>query len=143
MTINPGLLDLTGKPALVSSTDDVFVGSTAAAKVTRLMGLGIAGNSVPLTGTATVLGTGGTITPTSRIMRFSNAGAITGVIMAASTQDGQEVIVCNESANSVTFAVVGTSRVLNGVSAVIAANSAMKLVWVAAANTTGAWIPVI
>jgi hypothetical protein len=45
----------------------------------------------------------------------------------------------NTSANSITFAAAGTSNVSNGTSAVIAANTAMKLVW----DATGSrWYPV-
>lgn len=143
MTIGAGLLDIVGKPALLSSTDDVYVGSVATNGVAKAVGLGIAKDTAPRAGTATAFATGGTITPTAGIMRFAPAAAATGAILAAGSKDGQELIIVNESANSITFAAVATSRVLAGTSAVIAANTAMKLVWIAAAQSgTGAWVNV-
>lgn len=143
MTINAGLLDRIGKPALVSTTDDVYVGSTATGKVLKVVGLGIAGNSVPVTGAAAALATDGTITPTGPIMRFAPAAASTGVIIAAGSQDGQRLTIVNESgANTITMAIVATSRVLNGVGCIVSVNACVELVWCLAANSTGAWIQV-
>ncbi len=81
-----------------------------------------------------VLATGNTITPTGNAVIFTTGGAVTGVIMAAGSVDGQEFTILNNSANSITFAAVGTSRVADGASAVIAANTRMTLVWSAAAS---------
>lgn len=81
-------------------------------------------------GSAAVLASSGTIT-TSGVgaARVAPAGAVTGVILQAGTTGGQTVCVVNESAFSVTFAASGTSHVADGVSDVIAANTARKYIW--------------
>lgn len=64
--------------------------------------------------------------------RSTPAAAITAVVLAAGTVDGQEVTVVNESttgANSITFAASGTSNVANGVSTVISGLTCAKLKW--------------
>lgn len=61
--------------------------------------------------------------------RVTTSGAVTGVILQAGTYANQAVTVVNESANSITFAAVGTSNVADGVSAVIAANRMMIFRW--------------
>jgi len=79
---------------------------------------------------AAAIATAGTIT-TANIgeARVAPTGNVTGVIMQAGTIVGQECVVTNESAFTVTFAVVGTSNVADGVSAVIAANRCMFFKW--------------
>jgi hypothetical protein len=80
--------------------------------------------------TAPATATNGTITTSGvGVARVAPAGNITGVILQAGTLAGQEVVVVNESAFTVTFATAGTSNVADGVSAVIAANRAMFFVW--------------
>ena len=71
-------------------------------------------------------------------IRLSAAAAATGVILAAGTEDQQEVLLFNESANTITFAAVATSNVANGTSASIASLTAMRLAWNAQAATP-AW----
>lgn len=74
--------------------------------------------------------TGGTITTSGKgTTKTSPAGNITGVILAAGGNDGQQVTVINESAFTVTFAASGTSHVADGASDVIAATSARLYTW--------------
>jgi hypothetical protein len=61
--------------------------------------------------------------------RVTTSGAVTGVILQAGTYANQACVVVNESANSITFAAVGTSNVADGTSAVIAANRMMVFRW--------------
>lgn len=63
------------------------------------------------------------------VARVTTSGNVTGIILQAGTLQGQEVVVTNESSNTVTFAAVGTSNVADGTSAVIAANRAMFFRW--------------
>lgn len=83
--------------------------------------------------TAVATITGGTIATgfNNRVSRVNPAGAITGVIMQAGTQPGQEITVVNEAAaaNTVTMAVAGTSNVADGVSTVIAGLTANRFTW--------------
>lgn len=81
--------------------------------------------------TQQTLATGNTVTITAGtiVQKTTNAGAVTGIIMPAGTVDGQVVAVENNSANSVTFAAAGTSRVADGASAVIAANRTTIFIW--------------
>lgn len=65
----------------------------------------------------------------SRIKRLTTAGAVTGIIMPVGVEDGQVIDLLNISANSITFAVVATSRVADGASAIIAALTRMTLIW--------------
>ena len=85
-------------------------------------------------GSATVISNGNTIAiANTRYIRVAPAGAVTGLILAAGTsivgEPAQEVVIINESANSITMAASGTSNVANGVSCVIAANTSRRLVW--------------
>lgn len=63
----------------------------------------------------------------------TTGGAVTGIILGAGIVDGQQCVVINQSANSITFAAVGTSNVADGVSAVIAATTRATFVWSAQA----------
>lgn len=85
------------------------------------------------TGAAQVITTGGTVTlPTGGCTKLLNpAAAVTGVIMPAGRMDGDYVELINQSANAITFAVVGTSLVADGVSTPIAANTKLSFRWVA------------
>lgn len=80
--------------------------------------------------TAPALATSGTIT-TAGVgeARVAPTGNVTGVILQAGTVAGQQCEVVNESAFTVTFAIVGTSNVADGTSAVIAANRKMSFTW--------------
>ena len=89
-------------------------------------------------GAVQAVSTGSTIAvaaPSVTGIRLSAAAAATGVILAAGTEDQQEVLLFNESANAITFAAVGTSNVANGTSASIASLTGMRLIWNAQAAT--------
>jgi hypothetical protein len=90
------------------------------------------------TASAAATGTGGTISTTGiGISRTNPAGNITGVILQAGVNTGQQVWVTNESAFTITFAALATSNVYDGVSDVIAAKSGRLFVWLAAQT---AWV---
>lgn len=67
----------------------------------------------------------------------SSTGAVTGLTMSAGNEDGQMIVVDNTTAFSLTFAVVGTSRVRAGTSAVIPANGSGVFFYNNAAGTWG------
>lgn len=72
----------------------------------------------------------GTITTAGLdVSRVTTSGAVTGVILQAGTYAGQYCTVVNESGNTITMAASGTSHVADGVSDVIAANSARRYVY--------------
>lgn len=85
----------------------------------------------PASGAATTLNTGGTVTPTASIMRTVNGGAVTGVIIAVGTVDGQTFTLTNEGSGSITFAAVATSHVADGVTTVIPVLTARTFIWLA------------
>lgn len=58
-----------------------------------------------------------------------NAGAVTGIILNAGTDDGQIIHITNLGSGTVTFAASGTSRVASGTSAVIAVNTHKTFIW--------------
>lgn len=119
------------------------------------LGTGVAGNTMALgsngtvaitlsSANATVAGqasfsvtnggatiTGGTIAATTSTNRVQPAGAITGVIVAAGTTDGQQLTIINESAavNTITMAAAATSNVADGTSTVIAGLTSASFVW--------------
>jgi hypothetical protein len=76
-------------------------------------------------------GNNGTISTTGiGLARVTPAANRTGVILQAGVTPTQEVTVVNNSTSfSITFDVVGTSHVADGVSAVIAANKSMSFIW--------------
>lgn len=81
---------------------------------------------------APALATGGTITTTSiGVARVAPTGAVTGIILQAGTVAGQQVTVVNEAAiaNTITFAVAGTSNVADGVATPIAGLVARSFTW--------------
>lgn len=82
--------------------------------------------------TVQVIANGSTITlPTGGTNQLitSSAGAVTGILMTAGRFDGETVTLIKTDAGSATFAAVGTSLVADGVSAIIAANTRMTLVY--------------
>lgn len=85
--------------------------------------------SVGQSGTAASIASSGTITTSNvGLARVTTSGAVTGVILQAGAA-GQIVTVVNESANSITMAVSGTSHVADGTSDIIAATSARRYVY--------------
>lgn len=74
--------------------------------------------------------TGGTISTAGiGIARIAPTSAITDVILQAGAQDGQLLLVENNSAFTVTFAASAASHVADGVSSPIAANTARTFEW--------------
>jgi hypothetical protein len=81
---------------------------------------------------AQVIAAAGTVTLANlAVARLAPAAAVAGVIMPAGTQPSQTVILINESvaASTITFAAAGTSRVADGVGAVIAGLTQKTFVW--------------
>jgi hypothetical protein len=72
--------------------------------------------------------------------RVAPAAAVTGIILAAGTVPGQELVVVNESVagSTVTFAASGTSRVADGAASIVAGLTSRKFVWNSA---TSLWYP--
>lgn len=107
------------------------------------IGAGGAGGPTPLTynggnegcaesPTSVAIATSGTIaTAGYTVSRVNPAAAVTGVILAAGTVPGQRCIVRNEAAaaNTVTFAVAGTSHVADGASSPIAGLTSREFIW--------------
>lgn len=89
-------------------------------------------------GTSPVIVNGNTISTATSVSRVSPGGAVTGIILQAGVAAGQEVTVINESAaaNTVTFAVAGTSNVADGVTTVIAGLRCAKYTW---SSATSRW----
>lgn len=86
----------------------------------------------PITGVQSIADSGTITLPTTgknAIVATSSAANKTGVILAAGIHDGQEITLINTSSNSLTFAAAGTSRVADGTGAILAALTAMTLVW--------------
>lgn len=82
------------------------------------------------TNTAQALASNGTIAVgTLGVSKISTSGAVTGIIMAVGSSDGQTVEVINTSANSITMAAKATSNVADGTSCVIAASTARRFIW--------------
>lgn len=78
---------------------------------------------------AAVTASSGTIATLLPAQRIAPAGNITGVILQNGRFGGDVVTVINESAFTVTFAASGTSKVADGTSDVIAANTAASYTW--------------
>lgn len=84
-------------------------------------------------GTVQTLVTGNTITTPASIgvVRVTAAAAVTGIILPAGSNAGQNITVIHEGAsgNTITFAAAGTSNVADGASDTITGPSARTFVW--------------
>lgn len=80
-----------------------------------------------------------TLPTTGKNKRLSSVAAVTGIILTVGTVDGQDITLFNvNAANSITFNTTpGTSKVARAAS-VIAAGSAVRLVW---DSTSTLWYP--
>jgi hypothetical protein len=78
------------------------------------------------------LGTSG-----QEVLPVATSGAVTDVIIAAGAYDGQMIKVLNRSANTITFAAAGTSRVADGSASVVGARRGLVFVWDADHEGTG------
>lgn len=84
--------------------------------------------------TVPTLANNGTIaTAGVHMSRVTTAGNVTGAILGGGVFDDQHVVVVNESGNTITFDVSGTSHVAGGTGVIIAANRSQLFVW----DTTG------
>lgn len=92
----------------------------------------------PASGVSTTIANGNTVTPTASIMRTTNVGAVTGLIVASGTVDGQTFTLINEGSGTVSFAAVGTSHVADGATTAIPVLTGRTLVWMANV-VTPAW----
>jgi hypothetical protein len=92
----------------------------------------------PSSASAGVPANGGTIaTANVASARFSGAAAVTSVIMAPGTIDGQTITVINEGTGSITFAASG-SNVANGSASSIGAGTSCTYIW---SVRTSLWYP--
>lgn len=71
----------------------------------------------------------GTIITDAPYTRLTNAGAVTGVIMAKGRRKGQTCLVVNEAANTITMAVQATSNVRMGATCAILTLRAALFIW--------------
>lgn len=76
------------------------------------------------------LATGNTITPVAEQMLVSIGSAATGLIIAAGSKFGQKLRLINVGGASGTFAVFGTSRVLDGGNQRLLSYSQQEFTWV-------------
>jgi hypothetical protein len=127
--LSTGLLKITtgtGAPSIaVAGTDFAGIGSTNTYSSVQTFSAGFV---TPLS-SSSAPATGGTIAVTSPVANVAPTAAITGVILASGTTTGQIVTVLNNSTFSITFAASGTSHVADGVSDVIAADTARDFIW--------------
>lgn len=72
------------------------------------------------------------------VSRVAPLGDITGVILAAGTIPGQQIVVLNESAFTITFGALGASNVSIGNNCLIPAGTHLQFVWDSA---TTRWYP--
>ncbi len=81
----------------------------------------------------------GTITTAGlTVSRVAPTAAITGVILATGSIAGQQVVVLNESAFSITFGALGASNVSIGTNCLIPAGTHLQFVW---DSVTARWYP--
>lgn len=92
----------------------------------------------PISGQALPIATNGTIPGTFGVVRVTTTGNVTGVILSppgAGPRNYDEIVVINESANTITFAAAG-SNVADGSTSAIPANSSRRFSW---DGNTGLW----
>lgn len=118
-----------------------FAGDAAATIARQAAGVLALGGTLALaqSGSSTTITNGATLTISNLgVVRVNPGGNVTDIIVPAGLYAGQQLIVVNESAFTVTFAASGTSRVADGVSDVIAALNAKSFVW---DSGTSLWYP--
>jgi hypothetical protein len=91
----------------------------------------------PSSAGAIVPGSGGTIATVNVASARFNGAAVTGVIMAPGTIDGQEITIINEGTGSITFAASG-SNVANGSANSVGAGTSCQYIW---STRTSLWYP--
>lgn len=130
-----GVLDFGAVNAAVFTRSNL----AAAGATFRHNGTILGDPSLPATvqyGTHTVgapLGNGSTIFANQGgNVAVSTAAAVSSIILAPGSRDGQQLTVVNTSANTITFDVAAVSHVASGASAVIAAAAGAVFIWNAA-----------
>jgi hypothetical protein len=132
---NNGFLDLNGTPVLLATgTNGMTVGCNGAGTFRIFLGSGTM--QIPISNpaegvAATTIANSATIAVTNYWQRVTNAGAVTGIIIAAGTVHGQKVLVSvdKDAVGTVTMAAAGTSRVGTGVGCVLAIGAAREFIW--------------
>lgn len=123
--VHPGLQLASTSPVADAATAAVGSGTTAAKSDHAHPAA-----SLQVSGSAASVASSGTISTSGLgVSRVTTSGAVTGVIVQSGTVSGQQVLVVNESANTITMAASGTSHVADGTSDVIAATTARLFVW--------------
>ena len=122
----------TGKPSIaVAGTDyagintNNYFGGTMAFNAVTVMN----GSLFYLQSASSAPATGATLTLNAIILLLAPIASITGVILSAGAANGQVLTIINNSAFTITFAAVATSRVADGINDVIAATTARQFVW--------------
>jgi Pectate lyase superfamily protein len=118
-----------------------FAGDAAATLAREAAGVLALGGTLALKQSvaSAVIVNGDTLTISNvGVIRVNPGADVTGIIIPIGAFAGQTIIVVNESSHSVTFASSGTSHVADGVSDVIAANTAKSFVW---DSSTSLWYP--
>lgn len=107
----------------------------------RLTTLGYVCNGpllLQMPGSAQALSNGNGVTLTHPIVKVTNSGAVTGIIMTAGSTSGDTILFYNSGTGSVTFAASGTSHVSGGSGTVVNVGHALWLMW---DNSAALWIP--
>jgi hypothetical protein len=125
LTVTPEASDA-GLPGLVALGTNAGIAGGAVAGA----GGAVYTAQTPKSGTVPTLASSGTVTHNGFGMCVvTTGGAVTGAIVQPGTLPGQHLVICNNSANTITMAAVGTSNVAGGTAAIVPANAALHLVW--------------
>lgn len=130
----PGLTYITPLPDASGNAGGLISGSSgfAPATTTQPSGGALIGQVTPASATPTTIAGSGTITHNNCPVAFvTTAAAVTGVILQAGTQNGQQLIIAHagSAANTITFAASGTSNVAGGTAVVITGPRSVTLTW--------------
>lgn len=149
-TDGAGNLTTTGQISAAGGIHATNGGLSVLAGTTQLLGSVLQLNDTASANIQAPTGAAQTITTSKVVNRTAPTGACTGAILAAGVQDGQVIIVTNEStvvANTITFSTtLATGLVLTDATPdahVIKASSAAMFVWFTSLNGgSGAWVRV-
>lgn len=133
--IQPDSIALSGPVTISDDPSGLPGGLTLSGSSPMTFGAGLLAALSRNMGTAPTLASNGTITPAGIVARVTTGGAVTGAIIANGTQNGQWLIVINESANTITMAAAATSHVASGTTNVIVANGGATYIWDDQAST--------
>jgi Pectate lyase superfamily protein len=115
-----------------------FAGDASATLARRAAGVLAFGGTFALAqGSVQAIATSGTVTMSNiGVARLNPTSNVTGIKLAAGLFGGQQIIVVNESAFTITFDIPGNSFVADGTSDLIAANTAASFIY---DNSTALW----